>query len=228
MPDTKPKKNKIDDTARFLANTLHEIRTPIQTIVGAAELMQETNLDKEQKEYVRQILFSAEGLLELANNILDIAKVNQSGLKIENIPFDISLVAEHVVDSESVRAFNKGVELVLDISANVPALVTGDSMRVRQIMLNLISNAVKFTNEGFVHVELDYNKQDGILFTVTDSGIGISEEEIILLFFMPTQKSARKNKKNFLPNIFRPTSLLTVFLAELGWGFQFARILLML
>ncbi len=175
-------KPELDSTTRFLANALHEIRTPIQTIVGAAELMQGTELDKEQKEYVRQILFSAEGLLELANNILDLAKMNQNGFKIENIPFDILYVTEHVVDSESVKAFNRGVELVLDISSNVPALVTGDSMRVRQIMLNLISNAVKFTNEGYVHVEVDYSKEEGLLFTVTDTGIGISEEKKKKLF----------------------------------------------
>ncbi len=172
----------IDGTTRFFANALHEIRTPIQTIIGAAELIQTTLLDKEQKEYVRQILFSAEGLLDLANNILDLAKMNQNGFKIENIPFDISYVVEHLVDSESVKAFNRGVELVLDISPNVPALMNGDPMRVRQIMLNLISNAVKFTNEGYVHVALDYNKKEGICFTVTDSGIGISEEKQKKLF----------------------------------------------
>ena len=172
----------LENTTRFFANALHEIRTPIQTIVGAAELIKNTSLDKEQTEYVRQILFSAEGLLELANNILDLTKMNQNDFSIEEIPFDISLVVEHVVDSESVKAFNRGVELILDISQNVPALVTGDSMRVRQIMLNLISNAVKFTNEGYVHVDLDYNKKDGIVFTVTDSGIGISEEKQKKLF----------------------------------------------
>ena len=179
MPNDKV---ELSDTTRYLANTLHEIRTPIQTIIGAAELMQSTLLDKEQKEYIRQILFSAEGLLELANNILDFAKMSQSGFKIENIPFDIAYVTEHVVDSESVKAFNRGVELILDISPNVPALVTGDSMRVRQIMLNLISNAVKFTKEGYVHVELTYNKNDGICFSVKDSGIGISAETQAKLF----------------------------------------------
>lgn len=184
MPNDSPKSEKsyFNDTTRFLANTLHEIRTPIQTIIGAAELIKETRLDKEQKEYVRQIRFSAEGLLELANNILDLAKMSQSDFKIENIPFDIVFVTEHLVNSESIKAFNKGVELVLDISSSVPALVSGDSMRVRQIMLNLISNAVKFTHEGFVHVELDYSKNEGIRFTVTDTGIGINEEKQKKLF----------------------------------------------
>ena len=176
------KKSELNDTTRFLANTLHEIRTPIQTIIGAAELIKTTSLDKEQSEYIRQIQFSAEGLLELANNILDFTKISQNNFKIENIPFDVAYVTEHVVDSESVKAFNKGVELVLDISPNVPTLVTGDSMRIRQIMLNLISNAVKFTKKGFVHVELDYDKKEGIKFFVTDSGIGITEENQKKLF----------------------------------------------
>ena len=173
---------EINDTTRFLANTLHEIRTPIQTIIGSTELLRTTNLDKEQKEYIRQIQFSAEGLLDLANNILDFTKINQNEFKIENIPFDVAYITEHLVDSESVKAFNKGVELVLDISQSVPAMVTGDSMRVRQIMLNLISNAVKFTKEGYVHVELDYSKTEGIIFKVTDSGIGITEENQKKLF----------------------------------------------
>lgn len=172
----------IDDTIRFFANTLHEIRTPIQTIIGSAELMQGTKLDKEQTEYIRQIMFSAEGLLELANDILDLAKIHQSELKLESIPFDIASVTERLVDSESIKAFNRGVEIVLDISSDLPALVTGDAMRVRQIMLNLIGNAVKFTNEGYIHVELGYNSVDGVCFTVTDSGIGISEEKQRKLF----------------------------------------------
>ena len=173
---------ELNDTTRFLANTLHEIRTPIQTIIGAAELMTNTTLDKEQIEYIRQIQFSAEGLLELANNILDFAKLSQKEFRFETIPFDIASVTEHVVDSESIKAFNRGVELVLDISAQVPAMVSGDSMRVRQVMLNLVSNAVKFTKKGFIHVELDYTTADGIIFTVTDTGIGISAEKQKKLF----------------------------------------------
>ncbi|WP_407428124.1 response regulator [Treponema sp.] len=175
-------KAELNDTTRFLANTLHEIRTPIQTIIGAVELMEGTSLDKEQTEYIRQIHFSAESLLELANNILDLSKINQKEFKLEIIPFDIAYVTEHVVDSESVKSFNRGVELVLDISSKVPAMVVGDSMRIRQVMINLISNAVKFTNSGYVHVELDYSRSEGIRFTVTDSGIGISADKQKKLF----------------------------------------------
>ena len=155
-----PNSSNIQEANRYLANTLHEIRTPIQTIIAASELIQGTNLDKEQAEYVRQIQFSAEGLLSLANNILDIAKLQSNEFKFESIPFDIRYMAEHIVDSVSLRAFNKGVEIFTDIDLDVPAMVSGDSMRVRQIMLNIVSNAVKFTEKGYIKVSLEYNKKD--------------------------------------------------------------------
>ncbi|MBQ0050438.1 MAG: response regulator [Treponema sp.] len=173
--ETGIKMNAIDAT-RYLASTLHEIRTPIQTIIGATELMQETMLDKEQSEYIRQIQFSAEGLLNLANNILDLAKIQSNEFTLETIPFDIIYMTEHIVDSVSVKAFNKGVEIVTNIRPGVPSMINGDSMRVRQIMLNIVSNAVKFTNSGYVLVELSYEKEKGVIFQVTDTGIGISED----------------------------------------------------
>jgi len=177
-----PNSSNIQEANRYLANTLHEIRTPIQTIIAASELIQGTNLDKEQAEYVRQIQFSAEGLLSLANNILDIAKLQSNEFKFESIPFDIRYMAEHIVDSVSLRAFNKGVEIFTDIDLDVPAMVSGDSMRVRQIMLNIVSNAVKFTEKGYIKVSLEYNKKDGIVFQVADTGIGISEDKKKKLF----------------------------------------------
>ncbi len=178
-----PKSNlRIDDASRFLAGTLHEIRTPIQTIVSTIELIQDTRLDKEQMEYIRQIQFSAEVLLDLANNILDYTKIRSKEFKLETIPFDISNVTEQVVDLISIEAFNKGLEIVTDIHPSVPALVTGDPVRVQQIMLNLIKNAVKFTNEGYIHVVLAYSDDEGIYFKVTDSGIGITPEKQKRLF----------------------------------------------
>ena len=204
-----PNSSNIQEANRYLANTLHEIRTPIQTIIAASELIQGTNLDKEQAEYVRQIQFSAEGLLSLANNILDIAKLQSNEFKFESIPFDIRYMAEHIVDSVSLRAFNKGVEIFTDIDLDVPAMVSGDSMRVRQIMLNIVSNAVKFTEKGYIKVSLEYNKKDGIIFQVADTGIGISEDK----------------KRSFSLIIFRQTFQLTEFTAELAWGFQSAKAL---
>ncbi len=173
--------SEIKETSRFLASTLHEIRTPIQTIIGTIELLQETHLDNEQNEYVRQIQFSAEVLLDLANNILDFTRVQSNEFKLETIPFDIAKVAEQVVDMISIEAFNKGVEVVTDIAEDLPPFVTGDPVRVQQIMLNLIKNAVKFTSEGYIHIELS-KVGDGIKFQITDSGIGISEEKRKKLF----------------------------------------------
>ena len=171
----------INYASRFLANTLHEIRTPIQTIIGTIELIQETSLDKEQTEYIRQIQFSAEVLLDLANNILDFSKLRSNEFKLETIPFDIAMVTEQVVNLGSIESFNKGVEIVTDIDESVPSLVMGDTVRVQQIMLNIVKNAVKFTNNGYIHIELSY--QSGtICFRVTDSGIGISEEKKKKLF----------------------------------------------
>lgn len=171
----------INYASRFLANTLHEIRTPIQTIIGTIELIQETSLDKEQTEYIRQIQFSAEVLLDLANNILDFSKLRSNEFKLETIPFDIAMVTEQVVNLVSIESFNKGVEIVTDIDESVPSLVMGDTVRVQQIMLNIVKNAVKFTNSGYIHIELSY--QSGtICFRVTDSGIGISEEKKKKLF----------------------------------------------
>lgn len=172
---------QLRDVTRFLASTLHEIRTPIQTIIGATELIQETNLDKEQLEYIRQIQFSAEGLLSLANDILDLSKIQSNSFTFENIPFNIIQTMEHVADSVSIKAFNRGVEIVTDFSEDVPEMVIGDSMRVSQVMLNLASNAVKFTKNGYVHLELSV-KDGELYFQVTDSGIGIPEEKRQKLF----------------------------------------------
>ena len=172
----------VNEASRFLASTLHEIRTPVQTIMSALELISETELDKEQTEYIRQIQFSAEVLLDLANNILDFTKIRSAKFRLETIPFDIGKIAEMVVDLISIEAFNKGIEIVTDISPSVPKMLTGDPVRIQQIMLNLIKNAVKFTNQGYIHVELDYNKSTGLHFQVTDSGIGITEDKRKKLF----------------------------------------------
>ncbi len=171
----------LTDVTRFLANTLHEIRTPIQTIIGATELIQDTNLDKEQLEYIRQIQFSAESLLNLANDILDLSKMQSNSFTFEAIPFSILHSVEYIADSVSIKAFNNGVEIVSDIDSSVPDTVVGDSMRISQVMLNLANNAVKFTKSGYVHLELSY--EDGnICFKITDSGIGIPEEKQKNLF----------------------------------------------
>ncbi len=175
------KDGALDEASRYLASTLHEIRTPIQTIIGTVELLQETNMDKEQREYIRQIQFSADVLLDLANNILDFSKIRSSNFKLESVPFNITELTEQVVDLISIEAFNRGLEVITDIDFSIPQFVTGDPVRVQQIILNLLKNAVKFTNQGYIHIELQKEK-NMLFFKVTDTGIGINDEQKAKLF----------------------------------------------
>lgn len=172
----------IDTSSRFLASTLHEIRTPIQTIISTIELLEDTTLDKEQTEYVRQIQFSADVLLELANDILDFTKIRSREFKLEAIPFDIISLTEQVIDLICIEAFNRGLEIVSDIDYNLPSLVTGDPVRIQQILLNLVKNAVKFTQEGYIQVKLNQQDDSSLLCEIVDSGIGISPEKQQLIF----------------------------------------------
>lgn len=163
------------NSARFLATTLHEIRTPIQTIIGSAELLNTTKLDREQKEYIHQIQFSAEVLLSLANDILDYSKISDKNFKLENTPFNIVNLVEKTTDIVSIEAFNKGLEIVTDVDTAINESIMGDQVRVQQVLLNMIKNAVKFTSKGYIYITV---KLDGdfLLFKVIDSGIGISKE----------------------------------------------------
>lgn len=163
------------NSARFLATTLHEIRTPIQTIIGSAELLNTTKLDREQKEYIHQIQFSAEVLLSLANDILDYSKISDKNFKLENTPFNIVNLVEKTTDIVSIEAFNKGLEIVTDVDTAICESIMGDQVRVQQVLLNMIKNAVKFTSKGYIYITV---KLDGdfLLFKVIDSGIGISKE----------------------------------------------------
>ena len=190
----KSKKNPNPYT-NFLASTLHEIRTPIQTIIGTTELLGETQLDKEQVEYVRQIQFSADVLLSLSNDILDFTKLQSNNFKLESIPFDLTTLTEQVVDLVSIEAFNKGLEIVIDIDKSVPGNVTGDPTRVQQILLNLVKNAVKFTKHGYVHIALSNTPDNMILFEVIDSGIGVvpdARKNLFTEFYQAETSTARK------------------------------------
>ncbi|HAH60898.1 MAG TPA: hybrid sensor histidine kinase/response regulator [Treponema sp.] len=171
-----------DQKLTFLANTVHEIRTPVQTITGTLELLSDTKLNNEQQEYVRQIQFSTNVLLALVNDILDFTKIKSQEFTLESIPYDVATVTERVVDFVSVEAFSKGLELVTDVDYTLPQLVMGDPTRVQQILLNIIKNAVKFTKTGYVHLELSRADDDTMLFEITDTGIGIPEDKRKMLF----------------------------------------------
>ena len=168
--------------SRFLSSTVHEMRTPIQTIVGSLELLKLTSLDKEQMEYVHQMQVGADTLLALANDILDFSKIRSKNFRLEEIEFNLSEVVERVMDSISSEAFNKGLEVVSDIYPSVPKFVMGDPTRLQQILLNIVKNAAKFTEKGHIHTVVEMADDGSILFKVEDTGIGISKEARKKLF----------------------------------------------
>lgn len=166
----------------FIANAVHEIRTPVQTVIGTLDLLSDTRLNKEQIEYVRQIRYGADVLLTLVNDILDFSKLKSHKLLIENIPYNVKTLTENVAHIIGIEAYNKEIEVVTDIDySNIPDTVSGDPTRIQQILLNLLKNAVKFTNCGYIHLELTRQNED-LLFQVTDSGIGVSEDKMNSLF----------------------------------------------
>ena len=166
----------------FIANAVHEIRTPVQTVIGTLDLLSDTRLNKEQIEYVRQIRYGADVLLALVNDILDFSKLKSHKLLIENIPYNVKTLTENVAHIIGIEAYNKEIEVVTDIDySNIPDTVSGDPTRIQQILLNLLKNAVKFTNCGYIHLELT-RQNENLLFQVTDSGIGVSEDKMNSLF----------------------------------------------
>lgn len=166
----------------FIANAVHEIRTPVQTVIGTLDLLSDTRLNKEQIEYVRQIRYGADVLLALVNDILDFSKLKSHKLLIENIPYNVKTLTENVAHIIGIEAYNKEIEVVADIDySNIPDTVSGDPTRIQQILLNLLKNAVKFTNCGYIHLELTRQNED-LLFQVTDSGIGVREDKMDSLF----------------------------------------------
>jgi CheY-like chemotaxis protein/HPt (histidine-containing phosphotransfer) domain-containing protein len=203
-----PKYNDIPNKyTKFLANTLHEIRTPIQTIIGTVELLSETHLDNEQTEYARQIQFSADVLLSLANDVLDFTKLQSHSVQLESIPFNPVTLTEQVIDLISIEGFNKGLEIVTDFDKSIPQNVTGDPTRVQQILLNLVKNAVKFTRHGYIHISLSSGQNGMILFKVTDSGIGIAPE----------------NRKNLFNDFYQTDSSTTRIYGGSGLGLSICR-----
>ncbi|MBP5329010.1 MAG: response regulator [Spirochaetaceae bacterium] len=186
------------ETARnlFLANITHELRTPIQTIIGTMELLGETQLDSEQNEYVRQVRFSADVLLSLVNDFLDFSKLESGKFRLEYIPYNPLQLVEQTVDLLAIEAYNKKIEIITDIDYSLPEKIIGDPTRVQQILLNLIKNAVKFTPSGYVQISVKADKEKKtITYEVKDSGIGIKKEEQKNLFTDFYQTDASTTRK---------------------------------
>lgn len=167
--------------SRFLATVSHEFRTPLNGILGMADLLGDTRLDPEQATYVRALRTSGEALLGLVDGILDFAKVEAGKLELVDEPFDLALLVEDVTELMAPRAQAKGIEVSALLAADLPALIRGDAERLRQILLNLIGNAVKFTERGGVGIRAERDGE-AILVAVADTGPGIPAERLESIF----------------------------------------------
>jgi signal transduction histidine kinase/DNA-binding response OmpR family regulator len=167
--------------SQFLSTMSHEIRTPLNGVTGIAELLQSTELTKQQAEYVKIILKSADTLLSLINDILDIAKIEAGKLELENIPFNLRDTLGDTMQTLAIKASEKKLELAFHIPPDVPENLKGDPVRLRQIVVNLVGNAIKFTEEGEVVVDMKMDAMAAdkirLAFEVRDTGIGISEDQ---------------------------------------------------
>ncbi len=185
-----------DSKTQFLATALHEIRTPVQTIIGTLELLKETNLDKEQLEYLRQLQFSADILLTLSNDVLDISKIQSGKFEIEYIQFPAIKRFEQISDLVCIEAHNKDIEILTQINYNLPQVIISDPTRIQQILVNLIKNAVKFTKEGHIKLIVDFNaEQQNLILKVEDTGIGIpqeKQEQIFNEYYQVDKSTTRK------------------------------------
>jgi len=183
----------------FLSNMSHEIRTPLNAIVGFSELALKTNLTEKQHNYLSKIVASSKTLLVIINDILDLSKIEANKLELEAKPFSIEEMMEGVVSQANPKSREKGLEILVSIDDNVPVKIIGDSLRVGQILTNLLDNAIKFTNEGEITISAKLVQNGGdsalIQFSVKDTGIGLTEEQIKNLFQPFTQAETSTTRR---------------------------------
>ena len=185
--------------SQFLANMSHEIRTPMNAIMGLTHLISQSNLNDTQKNYVSKIDGASTALLRIINDILDFSKIEAGKLEIENIKFNLDKVLENVSNLYTISATNKGLDINFDTGETVPSILIGDPLRLEQILSNLTTNAIKFTNRGEVNVAVRVlDETENIInlhFNVTDTGIGLTKEQIEKLFTAFSQADGSMTRK---------------------------------